>query len=89
MKFIPNSKGLYTCPCCNFNTLPIQPPNSFEICPVCFWEDDGLQYANKSMEEGANPVSLEQAQANYKKWGAIEESVKNFVREARAYERNK
>ncbi len=89
MSFVANSKGLYTCPCCGFYTLPLQPPNSFEICPVCFWEDDGLQYADPNMEDGANKMSLNQAKANYKKYGAIDESVKDFVRPARAYERNK
>ncbi|MGR9272681.1 CPCC family cysteine-rich protein (plasmid) [Rhizobium leguminosarum] len=29
----------YRCPCCHFRTLHERGGN--EICPVCFWEDDG------------------------------------------------
>ncbi|MFF1770133.1 CPCC family cysteine-rich protein [Streptomyces sp. NPDC058249] len=31
--------GPYGCPCCGFLTLDER--GSYEICPVCFWEDDG------------------------------------------------
>ena len=30
----------YTCPCCNFLTLAEGTHDTFEICPVCNWEDD-------------------------------------------------
>lgn len=29
----------YRCPCCQFRTLHER--GGFELCPVCFWEDDG------------------------------------------------
>ncbi|HEY5317723.1 MAG TPA: CPCC family cysteine-rich protein, partial [Solirubrobacteraceae bacterium] len=29
----------FTCPCCGFLTLPDPERGSYEICPVCFWED--------------------------------------------------
>jgi hypothetical protein len=31
--------GPYPCPCCGFVTLSER--SVYEICPVCFWEDDG------------------------------------------------
>ena len=31
--------GPYACPCCGFVTLPER--GGCEICPVCFWKDDG------------------------------------------------
>ena len=31
--------GPYHCPCCGFRTL--EERGMSEICPVCFWEDDG------------------------------------------------
>ena len=31
--------GPYACPCCGFLTLPSR--GGYDICPVCFWEDDG------------------------------------------------
>ncbi len=30
---------MYPCPCCSFLTLSGR--GDYEICPVCFWEDDG------------------------------------------------
>ncbi|WP_082252910.1 CPCC family cysteine-rich protein [Bacillus sp. FJAT-27251] len=34
----------YTCPCCGFKTLEEEPPDTFDICEICFWEDGGYQY---------------------------------------------
>jgi len=28
----------YSCPCCGYLTLPER--GAYDICPVCFWEDD-------------------------------------------------
>lgn len=33
--------GPHRCPCCGFLTLDER--GTFEICPVCFWEDDGQE----------------------------------------------
>jgi len=33
----------YPCPCCGHRLLG-EMPGSYEICPVCFWEDDGVQF---------------------------------------------
>jgi len=52
----------------------------FEICPVCFWEDDPVQFDSPAMEFGANGVSLDQARANFKKIGACE---KRFLKNVR------
>ena len=37
-----NKYGKYQCPCCGHYTLDDKPDNTFQICPVCFWEDDGI-----------------------------------------------
>lgn len=31
-------------------------PGSYEICPVCFWEDDRVQFRWPAMSGGANKV---------------------------------
>ncbi|MBN6888739.1 hypothetical protein JRF95_19980 [Cytobacillus horneckiae] len=31
----------YTCLCCGNKTLNEEPPDTYEICETCFWEDDG------------------------------------------------
>ncbi len=70
----------YPCPCCRFLTLSEKPPGTFEICPVCRWEDDYAQYNNPSLVGGANKVSLNQAQENYREFGAVSRDDVAFVR---------
>jgi hypothetical protein len=57
----------YKCPCCGNNTIDEQPPGTFEICSICNWEDDELQYHNPNYKGGANILSLKQAQEKYRK----------------------
>ncbi len=49
------------CPCCGFETLEAE-YGSYVICPVCEWEDDGVQLANPTSEGGSNRRSLSDAQ---------------------------
>src|SRR5579872_1723355 len=60
----------YRCPCCGYWTLSEEPPGTFVICPVCSWEDDRVQYDDPSYEGGANGTSLNQARANFQRFGA-------------------
>ena len=71
---------MHACACCGFPTLTESPPGSFEICPVCGWEDDDAQFRDRQYAGGANPVSLAQAQANFLKHGAITEALRAQVR---------
>lgn len=48
----------YTCPCCGYKILDEEPTDTFEICEICYWEDDGVQFRNPYYEGGANEVSL-------------------------------
>lgn len=34
----------YTCPCCGYKTLDEEPTDTYAICKICFWEDDGVQF---------------------------------------------
>lgn len=70
----------YKCVCCGYYTMESEPPGTFEICPVCFWEDDGVQYEDPDYEGGANGISLNIARENYKKIGAISEKYLENVR---------
>ena len=70
----------YKCPCCGYFTLGEKADNTFQICPVCYWEDDGVQLNDPTYEGGANSISLNQAMQNFKKIGAIEERFKQDVR---------
>ncbi len=55
-------------------------PGSHYICPVCFWEDDLVQFRWPTMAGGANKVSLVEAQHNYRAFGACERRVLKHVR---------
>lgn len=70
----------YICPCCGYRTLEEEPPGTFDICPVCYWEDDFVQYDNPDYEGGANHVSLNQAKENFKKYEVSELRFKKYVR---------
>jgi hypothetical protein len=39
---------------------------TYNICNVCFWEDDGVQFHDIDYEGGANKVSLNQARQNFR-----------------------
>ena len=60
-----------TCACCGYKT--IEEKGNYEICPICFWEDDPVQEADPWFEGGANAPSLFGAQYNFKSFGAMEE----------------
>ena len=51
------------CACCEQFSIPAN--SIYEICPICGWEDDGLQNDDPQFDGGANEMSLEQAKAAY------------------------
>jgi hypothetical protein len=64
--------GFYHCPCCHYPTLKTR--GSFEVCPVCYWEDDGQDHHDKDRVRGGpnGVLSLTVAIANFKLLGACE-----------------
>lgn len=42
----------YTCPCCGYKTLDEEPSDTYYICKICAWEDDGFQVYNQDLEVG-------------------------------------
>lgn len=74
------SSRRFACPCCGFLTLYEEPPGTYSICPVCFWEDDPIQFQNPNYVGGANKVSLSQARRNYAELGASAPEYRGNVR---------
>lgn len=68
----------YPCPCCGFLVFQDE-PGSYDICPICFWEDD-LSQLRFPKTTGANHVSLIEGQANYARAGVCELRFKDRVR---------
>jgi hypothetical protein len=77
------SERRYPCPCCGYLTLPEPPTGTYEICQVCFWEDDNIQFDDPDYEGGANTVSLRQARENFRKFGVSELRFESNVRQPR------
>ncbi|EKE69592.1 CPCC family cysteine-rich protein [Gallaecimonas xiamenensis] len=59
------------CPCCDYVTLPER--GRYLICPVCFWEDEGLDLDTPDEVSTANHcLTLRQARYNFQLFGACE-----------------
>ena len=71
----------FPCPCCG-HLVFAEPPGSYDICPVCFWEDDIVQLRWPDMAGGANGPSLVEGQRNYQRLGAMEARFMDNVRRA-------
>ncbi|MCP5345360.1 MAG: hypothetical protein H7A04_00630 [Pseudomonadales bacterium] len=67
-----------TCACCGYKTIVEK--GCYEICPICYWEDDSVQEADPWFKGGVNSPSLYEAQENYQKYGAMEERFISNVR---------
>jgi hypothetical protein len=70
----------YRCPCCGYRTLAR--PEALELCPVCWWEDDGQE------DEDASDVrltvngglSLSEARTHFAECGAAHPRFLPYVR---------
>lgn len=77
----PPQRGvLYACPCCRYETLSERA--GYDICPVCFWEDDGQDDHDADDVRGGpnDTLSLTEARKNYLEIGATEKRVVHLVR---------
>ncbi|WP_084385056.1 CPCC family cysteine-rich protein [Novosphingobium naphthalenivorans] len=85
MKFLnviePYTEGrAFRCPCCRFATLSER--GGYEICPVCFWEDDGQDDHDAELVRGGpnGSLSLLQARVNFAEYGACDFRHRKNVR---------
>ena len=72
--------GPHACPCCGFLTLAER--GGYEICDVCFWEDDGQdEHDAEQVRGGPNRgLSLAEARRNYARTGAADPRDLKHVR---------
>lgn len=61
---IEQTKSPHNCPVCG--KYVFDNDNSFDICPFCGWEDDGIQLSDPNYDGGANDLSLNQYKEEYK-----------------------
>lgn len=69
----------YPCPCCGYLVFG-GPPGSYEICPICFWEDDSSQLRFVDLAGGANRPSLLDAQRSFQLFQCSERRLLPQVR---------
>jgi Cysteine-rich CPCC len=85
--YFVNAHGLaaldtsYHCPCCGYPTLASR--GSFEVCAICYWEDDGQDSHDADRVRGGpnGSLSLTQAIRNFAVVGACEERMIDRVRQ--------
>ena len=51
------------CPVCG--KYNFESENDFDICTVCGWENDGVQYDDHNFAGGANDLSVNEARIEY------------------------
>jgi hypothetical protein len=78
------ASDLLPCPCCGHRTLPEL--GQYELCPVCFWEDDPNQSSHAESANGANGKSLLESQQTYLSIGAMDKKFLKQERPARLSE---
>lgn len=77
----PAARELGYCPCCGYLTLPEGKPGSYEVCPVCHWMDDPIQFTDVEYVSDTNHVSLAEARENFQEYGAVTETTVEETRE--------
>ena len=65
----------YRCPCCSYFTFRERPTETYDICPVSFWEDDPIQFNDPEYAGGANDPSLNQARQNFLDFGVCQRDM--------------
>lgn len=77
---LPPKGRPYNCPCCRCRTLDAR--GASDICPVCYWEDDGQDDQDAEVVRGGpnGSLILAGARKNYQRFGACAESMLENVR---------
>ena len=75
--YAQGKNGKYACPCCQYFTL--DEDHYYQICPVCFWEDDG---AIKDEDYGGpNHMTLGEGRKAYLRIGSCNANMLKHCRQ--------
>jgi hypothetical protein len=69
------AERLVECPCCGYESLSER--GIYEVCRVCFWEDDGMK--DLDTVSGPNHMTLREARRNFQVLGAVSEAARVHV----------
>lgn len=68
------------CSCCGYYTLTgVKSAYDWDICPVCFWENDTIENDPEGYSR-ANHMTLAEGKENYQKLGICRPVNGSFVR---------
>ena len=70
----------FQCPCCDYYSL--RERGAHEICPVCYWEDDGQDMDRLDEMSGPNHITLRRGRLNFERIGAADPSAEALVASA-------
>ena len=70
----------YMCPCCGYLTYEEKCGKTYDICPVCFWEDDLRDYEDVDDFSDGNGLTIGEARKNFEQFGACREKDIPYVR---------
>ena len=66
------------CPCCDYGTLPER--CNYLLCPICFWEDEGMDQDNPDdVSDPNHGITLRQGRANFREFGVCEKGMLEHV----------
>jgi Cysteine-rich CPCC len=74
-----NLYPIFPCPCCGYFVYN-EKPGSYDLCPICLWEDDLSQFVFPDQGGGPNEVSLINGQRNFQKVGCCLYRIRQNVR---------
>jgi hypothetical protein len=69
----------YTCVICGYRTLDSR--CDWDICPICFWEDDVLLKKGDTKSPANGELRVSEAQANYMVYRCCSKEHLRFVRQ--------
>lgn len=67
-------ENMYPCPCCGYLSLPEHiDDRAYDICPVCFWEYDGIETDERY--SSPNHMTLGEGKSNYQLFSVSEKRL--------------
>jgi len=63
---LPQKEKRFACPCCGYPTLCER--GAYEICKLCFWEDDGQDDADEVLPGPNHGYSLAESRRNFERY---------------------
>ena len=75
--FSEKRDAIHQCPACDYFSLSKR--GEYDICPICFWEDDGRDLDTLDEVSGPNHLTLREARANFRNTGACRKDMQPNV----------